>query len=260
MSHEPATQRARAYLLGASDERETDAIEQEYFRSDAALETVEAAEEALIEDYLARRLPASERLQFEQHYLSTPQHRTRVETIRRLSTNLPNAEAATGVGWSGLRLLAIAAGLIVAIGAGVWIAKLARPAVPNSPIASAPAPATPAPVVFAWTVSPVTVRAASDTPPLVVPAGTDLVRLQFEGEVGARAITRGRVLIRTVAGADVWQGSVSTASGATAGVIAVVDAPSERLRPEDYTIALFETDPTGVESERARYFLRVRAR
>src|SRR5579864_5480720 len=100
MSREADLERARAYLLGAVDERDGDLLEEAYFRSAEALETVEAAEEGLIEDYLSDGLTGAERERFERHYLATPARRTRVETIRRLTAaarRLADSGATRGV-------------------------------------------------------------------------------------------------------------------------------------------------------------------
>jgi hypothetical protein len=36
--------------------------------------------------------------------------------------------------------------------------------------------------------------------------------------------------------------------------------PADRLTPDDYVVALFDTAASGIETERYRYFLRVRPR
>ena len=254
--------RARAYLLRSAGEQVAEAIEQEYVRSPDALEVVEAAEESLIEDYLADRLPAAERVDFERYYLAVPRHRTRVETIRRL-TRAASSSQTSGAAPAvrrrfDLRPFAIAAALVLVAGASIWLATYVFRVRPI------PAPELPKPVpsrvVFAWNVSPTTVRSAGDTAALVIPAATDTVRLQFEGEVNAQPITRGRAAIRVVGGDEIWQGPVIDLPNRPAGVIAVTDVPSARLKPGDYTITLFETAASGGETERARYFLRVRTR
>ena len=69
------TARARRYLLGEASEEECASLEQEYFERQEALERIEAAEDDLIEDYLAGQLTAADRDRFERGYLSSPQHR-----------------------------------------------------------------------------------------------------------------------------------------------------------------------------------------
>jgi hypothetical protein len=67
-------------------------------------------------------------------------------------------------------------------------------------------------------------------------------------------------VIRTMDGTELWQGAVGASATLPAGVIAVASVPAARLRADDYTITLFETGASGVETERSRYFLRVRER
>jgi len=267
MSREADLERARAYLLGAVDERDGDLLEEAYFRSAEALETVEAAEEGLIEDYLSDGLTGAERERFERHYLATPARRTRVETIRRLTAAARRAASPIPAPRAAFirPMLALAAAVVIVAGAGVWIAERSRQPDLTGP-GRAESAATPSPesagavtsAVFAFSVSPVTVRGAEDTPALVVPSGTAVVNLQLSGEGAAPPVARGRVLIRTVAGDEVWQGPVVVSASRPPGVVAVAEVPAARLRADDYTITLFEVAASGVESERYRYFLRVR--
>jgi hypothetical protein len=266
MNREADVARARGYLLGAVDERDGDLFEEAYFQGTEALEAVEAAEETLIEDYLSDRLTGAERERFERHYLAAPLRRTRVETIRRLiaaagrlAEPLPAARAALT-----RPMLAIAATLVVVAGASLWIAERSRQADltgrARGESAASPSPesAAVASTSFAFPVSPTTVRGAQDTHALVVPPGTAVVDLQLEGEGSAPPVPRGRVLIRTVAGDERWQGPVVSSASRPPGVVAVAEVPAARLRADDYTITLFEIDASGAESERYRYFLRVR--
>src|SRR5262249_36385120 len=158
----------------------SDAIEQEYFRTDEALDTMTTAEDALIEDYLEGRLSSDDRVRFESHYLATDEHRTRVETIRRLSLMTGPATAPASSGGN-VRLLALAASLVAIAGAGVWIAFSQS----RGPEPAAPPVASPHATVFAFAVSPMTVRGNAETPALTVPPGIDLVELQFEASGNA---------------------------------------------------------------------------
>jgi len=260
VTHAPDPTRARAYLLGSASEQDADVIEQAYFRTAESLERVEAAEELLIEDYLANRLTTDERARFERHYLAVPRHRTRVETIRRLSTAASHGAVPStprsGFHW---QWLAVAAGFVLAVGATVWMVSHRQVAGDRLPAPELPAP-VPARSVYAWSLSPAAVRGTMETPALVIPAGTDDVRLQLEGEGSASPIARGRLVIRVVGGDEVWQGPVANIAQRPAGVVAIVDVPAGRLRPDDYTITLLAQTAAGVESERQRYFLRVRSR
>jgi hypothetical protein len=90
-----------------------------------------------------------------------------------------------------------------------------------------------------------------------VPGGIDIVRLRLDADAPAPALSRGRVTIRTVAGRDVWQGPIAS-DRPPAPALAAVEVPAARLVPDDYVVALFAIDASGVEHEAQRYFLRVR--
>ena len=110
------------------------------------------------------------------------------------------------------------------------------------------------------TLSPVAVRSSTDAPAVVVPTGTDVVALHLEGDPGSQRLTTGRGVIRTVDGEEVWQGTVASAGELPVGIVARVDVPAATLAVNDYVLTLFEMDAAGVDRERQRYFLRVRAR
>lgn len=251
--------RAREYLLGTLDDHDRDHVEESYVSSASALETIEAAEESLIDDYLAGSLSGNDRHRFEQHYLSSPHHRTRVETIRRLGRAAARVPRRSQWGW-----LALAAGLVVAAGATLWMTRHSTPtrSVPASPSAAPAVASADSPAPFVFALAPVAVRGAgeADNPPLIVPPSARLVELHLQGDGTTPAVTRGRVLLRTVAGADVWQGPIVASAEKSSDTIAMVDLPATVLRPDDYAVVLFEIGASGGESERARYFLRVRAK
>jgi hypothetical protein len=98
VSPDPASARARRYLLGDLTEDERVAIEQEFFGDAAAVDRIEAAEDDLIEAYLANRLDAGTRQRFEDSYLAAPHHRTRVETMRHLLAQAEAQAAASPTG------------------------------------------------------------------------------------------------------------------------------------------------------------------
>jgi hypothetical protein len=277
---------ARRYLLGEVTEEECSAIEREYFGDEATVDRIAAVEENLVEDYLATRLTPDEHDRFERHYLMSPHHRTRVETIRRLSAETGRGQRRLRRAWPmtkpssisrPYRSLAMAAALLISVGT-VWmfVARHHNPAVSENrpaqpPTASEPVGAEPrvrppvsappsATRVFAVSLSPVSVRSANDNPALIIPAGTDLVALRLEGEAERAPIPNARAVIRTVQGDEVWRGSATPIADLPAGVIARVDVPAPRLAVDDYILVLVGTDSKGVEQERDRYFLRVRSR
>ena len=84
--------------------------------------------------------------------------------------------------------------------------------------------------------------------------------LRLEGEGDGPALGRGRAVVRTVSGNEVWRGPAASERGARLAALARVEIPADRLTPDDYIVELFGTDPNGREAERYRYFLRVRER
>jgi hypothetical protein len=181
--------------------------------------------------------------------------------------------------------LAAAVMLVLVVGGGTWMLRSRSEApavVVTSPETTTPskegsppselvreqrpeserAPASPpaGPVTVALALSPFTVRGADETSVLRIPEGTELVVLHLEGDAAAPVIVGGRAVARTVSGKEIWRGSAAAARNAQSGTVARVEIPAATLRPDDYTIALFETDRNGRAVERYRYFLRVSGR
>jgi hypothetical protein len=268
--------REHRYLLGESSDEERTRIEQEYFANDALLDRMEAAEEALIEDYVADHLPPDRRARFEREFLSVPHRRARVATIRTLmaaasrSAPVPadHRSAFAGARRALVGRLSLAAAAMVLIAAGTWWVfgvSHNRSAADRHQAASS-GPGTPPPAtrsstrMFAVSISPGATRSAGGAPGIVVPDGTDLVELRLEVEPGDARVERARAVVRTVAGDEIWRGPAATPSDLPAGIAASVDLPAARLRADDYVITLFTATPGGVEREAYRYFLRVLAR
>jgi hypothetical protein len=259
----------RRYLLHRSTDDEREAIEQEYFADEGALDAAAAEEDALIEDYLAQRLGTDDRVQFERVYGSTPERRVRVQLSRALNAaaSRPSHTPTVDRRWL---YGSLAAAAVVVLAVGVWFGQRQAPQTaainperPNAPITSSPvpqpdtsAPQNPGPPVVALTLSPIAVRGTDDAATLIPPPGSQLVSLTVEG-VEAAATTALRAIVRTVDGREVWRGNA--VSTATASGQARFDIPVDRLPPDDYIVTVY-----GVvgdqERELQRYFLRVRAR
>ena len=240
---------ARRYLLGSLTDDQRAAIESDYFAVEDSRLTIEAAEEQLIEEYLAGDLNAAERQQFERYYLASPIHRRRVEVVKSLMATTPPQRAFS------YRWLAVAAALIIVTGAVRLLAP--RPLPPPPGMVSVPGvttggdkplPATPRPQsVFAFALSPASVRSARPSTPLVIPPATDVVMLELQQEGRAPQITDPIAVVRTVDGTEVWKGA-ATLDGLRPGILARVEVPAAQLRPNDYF----------VEVGGYRYFLAVR--
>lgn len=285
------TDRARRYLLGLLSEQEQAAIEKEYLVDQDAADRVAAAEDELIEDHLAGRLSGRERDRFEQGYLSTPHHRVRVETVRRLlaraNTAAPAAAPAAssqppttatvvefsrrerrGQTWftQWMPKLALAASLII-LAATAWLfvsrrtgdspEHASRPTAQPSGVAPESTPRS-ASTLLALRLSPVAVRGAADNPSVTIPLGTDQLSLRLESDGGGLRLSPTRVSIQTVIGTEIWQGTVARTPDLPSGTAAQVDVPATSLTTDDYIVTLYGTDRSNAEQEWMQYFLRVR--
>jgi hypothetical protein len=261
------TARARRYLLGDVNSDESAALEQELFERPEIVDRIAAAEDDLIEDYLAGQLSAADRDRFERSYLSAEEHRVRVETIRRLIARATPASRRRLTGYT--PWLALAASVLIVGSVVLWeFSPLGRsrdasrgvtqPSVPAVAREENARPSAPTPRVFAVTISPVAVRGASDAPTVAIPPGTDLVDISLESDGEPRRFAPTRVVVRLVSGREVWQGPVAQAGDAARGLAARVNVPGASLPGEDYVLTLYGADPAGREAELAQYFLRVR--
>ncbi len=122
-------------------------------------------------------------------------------------------------------------------------------------------PGRPGPIqTFAVSLAPAGTRSTGTTPEVIVPVGTDIVDLRLAAEPGDAPVERGRAVVRTVSGDDVWSGPATAPSDGVSGIAASIAVPAPRLGPDDYVITLFAASPQGAEREASRYFLRIVAR
>ena len=276
---DPDAIRTRRYLLRQASEEQSAEIEQEYLQNEEALARMEAAEEDLIEAYLAERLDPDERLQFERSYLASSRHRRRVESIRQLMAQSADAithrSAPSRDSWPRRGQWLAAAAVLIAAIAVSWLlvgrrgddsrvaesgAPAVSPTVPERATEPSPDTRPRAPRVVAFSLSPLLVRSAAEPATLIIPPATDEVVLRLEGDGSRVRLSRARVVIRTVAGEEVWQGPATMETGAARRVLARVSVPAARLVTEDYIVILFGAEAAAPEQEWHRYFLRVRAR
>ena len=267
MRPQPDETLIRRYLLGDLPETEANSLEQQYFTDGDAFERVWAAENELVDDYVARRLAAEDRARFERHYLASPPHRERVATARALrdARVVPRPRTAAVVGWS------VAAALVLALGAWIWPSRSGegprtamRPTEP-SPTISAPTEAAPdasvivrPPAVVALALSPILVRGSGSAPTLRIPRGTEDVLLQLEGDPAASGAGRLTAAVRTVEGQTIFEGEVRAASpDERRSLIGTVRVPAARLLAGDYILTLSAVGASGQPSPVHRYYFRV---
>ena len=282
MNATPELARARRYLLGAVDEDERALIERDYFTDDDALDRVTAAEDDLIEDYLAGRLTPHDRWRFEHAYLAAPGHRARVDTVRRLIARAAVTETPQRVRSEGrlpawrpavvnpvkaavsLRWLAAAASIVL-VASAVWLwtsmnrtappQVAAQPAPSSTPAVGQPAAPATATRVFALIVSPVSVRGAGADRTVVIPEGTQRVTIRLGLDADTMPLATAHASVRVVGGEEVWEGMLVALGGEES--IGSIDVAASQLPAEDYVIAVQGTTHDG-RQQSARYFLRVR--
>lgn len=148
------------------------------------------------------------------------------------------------------------------IGAPVEHVEASQTPPPNAPVPPADeriirAPASGRPVTV--TLLPVGVQSASETPTVVVPAGTGVVTMHLAEESGAPPLAARRASIRVVGGEDVWRGSIADEEHPPPGTVARIDVPAASLPSDHYLVTLYGADPTGADREWTHYFLRVRS-
>ncbi len=268
----------RHYLLGTLPEEQAEALEDDYFASRETLERVRAAEDDLLDDYVAERLTPAERERFEQRFGQTERQRERLLAARALrlaGAPMPARPAASprparAVQFRRRALLRLAALLLFACGAA-WLWRALQPApvdpprqveVPARP--ASPSPAAPparvepmerAPLVLA--LAPLAPRGEAGAAPLRIPAHARTVRLELEGEwesLQAAGSAPLAVELATVEGRRVWTGRVRRSIDGRRGVLATLELPAQRLSPGDYVVSVARDDGTTLE----RYFLRIR--
>jgi hypothetical protein len=281
----------RRYVLGAATDAERDSIERAYFEHADGLDAVSAAEDDLIDDYLSGRLGRDERERFEHHYLATPDHRRRVavvRAIRQIASKVPSIERRPSAAywWTAAGVAAAAVVLIIGVSRAmrVGIAPTDPPvdsrATPTAPavvppiegrgardesVKPAPDPRAPAatprqvePTLVSLSISPILSRGDDEPASITIARGTDTVRLILLGEP-EQGRRRGKAIVRTVAGREVWRGWTVTTAASPTGELARIDIPAALVPPDDYIVQLLAIDSTGAGHERYRYFFSVRS-
>ncbi len=108
--------------------------------------------------------------------------------------------------------------------------------------------------MLALTLSSLSPRATSDAAVVVIPAGTDTLRLQLRPAGVPPAVQNPRAFIQTVEGKEVWTGNAERAASSW-----TVEVPALSLAPEDYVVILTDADRRPADRELFRAFFRVRA-
>jgi hypothetical protein len=260
----------RRYLLGLLPEVEADGLEEAYLARSEVLERVRAVEDDLLDDYASDRLGPGEKEAFESRYLASPLLRERVLVARALrlaaaERRVPAAQVVTARPTRWGAPLALAAGLVLAV-AGLWMWPPRPPEVASAPVpptstarseTPSPPPSMPtgpsvapastpprrevtmAPLVLA--LSPVLLRGQEQPVPMRLPAATDTVVLELEGDPAllppsALAL---EAVVKAVEGGQVWRGEARRMRDARRpSLLASIRVPAARLVAGDYLLTL----------------------
>jgi len=277
-----------SYLLGSLSEDERIEVEREIFASDSRYEQVLALEDELMYDYLQGGLSAEERRRFEERFFSTPEGERRAMFAKSLLGALPDAKAMAKpparpawAGWTREWLPRVAA-LLLATSSGLAIATVrllrenaqlrteqARAAQDTAQIASARSEterltaelarekearkgpdasgSRPSGVLSFLLTSGLT-RSPGQWPRLLIPKGTERVRLQLE-QARWGLYPAYRATISTAEGTQVWGGHL----GPSAGKTLILEIPARVLPTADYELVLTGVPPQGPPAELATY-------
>lgn len=279
------------YLLGELPEAEAEALDERSIIDDAVALRLRALENDLIDRYVRGGPFDAALARFDRIYRTSPHLRDKVRFAKALAaltepaaagkiTTTPGPRWRPVVSWWAVP---VAASLVVLIAAALFlrsesnretVAVQSKPApvAPSAPPATgpvepprpesvdpsraAPTPSPSSPVVVTVSISPVLVRSADQPATISIASRTTIVRLLLRGAAGEQLV-RGRAVITTVTGEEVWRGPATPLSDSPQQELARVDVPAASLSSDDYIILLFGTDAAGREAERYRYFVRV---
>jgi hypothetical protein len=245
------------YLLGDVSDDKRSEIEQGYFADDAYFDQLIDVQNDLFDSYARGTLPAADRKRFEERFLTRGSGIDRVEFARALKEKVA---ARSGRKTGSVRLLAIAASVVIVVIAAAWMTfSLQRR--PQPPITSSrPKPpqqqrtTPPAPVQAQTQIAPVQSKPSASaliTTVLLTPGGTreseaatplvlrpapQFVRVElvleddrYDSYAAELQDVEGRVL---------WKAHSLRATTAPSGRMVAVSVPAKLLPPGDYIVIL----------------------
>lgn len=264
----------RQYLLGGLPEAEQRRVEELFIQDADYGESVLITEDELVEDYLEGALTEQERRQFVEHFLATPQQQRKL----RIAMSLKNYASGAGappageggahgrdrrrasVRWLSLRnpftVLPLAAALLIIVAVGVVklveVRRLSREreqeqsrrAEVERELAAANAPGlAPGGRVYAFALSPVSVRGGQGRGPIDPPADAGLVDLSLvligDARPGYRA------LLQRVGEPGAFAVDALRAEDTPAGRAVSVKIPARLLTRGRYQLQLIGVNADG---------------
>ena len=266
----------RRYLLGRLDDAGREQFEERFVKDAEFREAVLIVEEELIDDYLARLLPADEQARFDAHYLAGPRQRqelTLAQAIREYALEKAAAGPAvvpkppgrklldflTGRGW--VPALVVAAVLLVAvIGLWVWWVSGWRGNEPQLDTADAVArlnkpPYSAEPALSVPLTGFLNRAASGQGQKFVVPADIEIVQLQLA--LPATPYQSYQATLRVTDGAELFTVGDLSAQQTEAGRLLNLRLPARLLTPRDYTLSVSGRTSSGRSESVADYYFRV---
>ncbi len=222
----------RDYLLGKLDERLSAGFEERYFADRSFFLELQAAEYALIEEYLRGGLSWGDLRRFKRRYLKVPALRERLEEVRRRGGWAgPAGHRRAAPHWRFAMAL-----VLVVVGLGVWVRwRSGRGALP---VPATAIPAVELPVISLRLTPGLLKGQPSNQDQLALPGSRSTLRLSLDFP-GARASFAATVQLYLAgeAGRSLVWSSPSVASVPAAGGQSVnVEIPTALLRRGDYIV------------------------
>jgi hypothetical protein len=255
-------ERLADYVLGRLPEDEAERLDEASIADDEFAARLVAIEHDLFDAYAAGELAADRSARFEEIFGATETGRRRIAVARELRSR-SQATPATTARQPITRMWWMAAAAAVMLVVGTARMLWPRNTEPRSepPVAAEPGVTPAPPVVVAsnaavFVLSPRGSRSAEGAPPVVIPPQTRTVTLRLTGEPGVAAFPAPQVVIQSVEGREVFRGPGRAVGASADNAIAEANVDASLLAPDDYIVQL---DAPGRETDRIRYFLRVRA-
>ena len=246
---DPGQDSIRRYLLGQLPDQTQQTLEEGFMTGDTSLEELEAAEDELVDEYLAGRLSNQERDQFEKHFLSAPEREQKLRFAkvfhRYAAAHQPpptvSSDARTPTNFLSFQTwparIAALAVILVAIG-GIWF-YLSRQRQPS----------------FATiTLSPSLSNRSDgvEVTKVKLPANADFLKLILNLPTRPRG-TSYRAVLENQAGETMT--TILTQENSSSLGIAI---PASQLKPGQYAVKLFAKSGAGVEQRvEGNYFFAV---
>lgn len=265
------------YWLGEMSVAERKSLEEQFFLEDDLFLRLMDAQDQLVNQYLANRLPARERARFEQYFLTSPERREnaalsaflRQEQIQKPIAVAPSPErkeswwAEFWHAWRGNKaLIAAAAVVVLALAiAPVWIA-LRSQSETKLPTSSVGSDVTSGGNVFLLELSRDNLRDETNQRPQAnLAAETRAVRLRMDAGLDSYASYNAQLFRKGRESAAVFSGTnLQAEKTAAGGAIVIWEIPSSRLQPGSYAVNLDALNENGSAERLGSYLFDVTSR